>query len=188
MNASFEIRPFTPDDTDTFISLRRKALQGNPLAFGASLQDDKTLSSEFLRTSLADPQTSVIVGLFDGADLVGMVGVVRATQVKRRHRAGIWGMYVSPRARGRGAGRRLLKAAIEVARAWAGVEQVHLSVTETSVEAWRLYESAGFREWGREPRSVLWEGRYVEEIHMVLELSEDMKGIASLGRINRAGC
>lgn len=167
---SYEVRLLASDDADVLIPFRREALETNPFAFGASLQDDKALSAEFLRTSLADPQTSVIVGLFDGAELVGMVGVVRGMQVKRRHRAGIWGMYASPRARGRGAGRRLLEAAVEVARGWDGVEQVHLSVTETSVEAWRLYESAGFREWGREPRSVLWEGRYVEEIHMVLEL------------------
>jgi ribosomal protein S18 acetylase RimI-like enzyme len=165
-----EVRLLTTDDADVLIVLRREALERAPLAFGASLQDDKTLSPEFLRTSLADPQASVIVGLFDGADLVGMVGVVRATQVKRRHKANIWGMYITPRARGRGAGRRLLETAIEAARTWSGVEQVHLSVTETSVEAWRLYESIGFREWGREPRSVLWEGRYVDEIHLVLEV------------------
>lgn len=171
MSEGVEIRFLSPAAAAPLIALRKEALETNPLAFGASLQDDKALSPEFLHTSLADPQTSAIVGLFDGEDLVGMVGVVRATQVKRRHRAGIWGMYVSPRARGRGAGRRLLEAAIEVARGWTGVEQVHLSVTETSVEAWRLYESAGFREWGREPRSVLWEGRYVEEIHMMLDLS-----------------
>ncbi|HEX6904132.1 MAG TPA: GNAT family N-acetyltransferase [Thermoanaerobaculia bacterium] len=175
MGSNFEIRPLVPAEVAPLIALRKEALEANPLAFGASLQDDKTLSPEFLRTSLADPQTSVIVGLFDGADLVGMVGVVRGTQMKRRHRAGIWGMYVSPRARGKGGGRRLLEAAIEVARGWPGVEQVHLSVTETSVEAWRLYESAGFKEWGREPRSVMWEGRYVEEIHMMLDLAEYRK-------------
>lgn len=170
MSIFVEFRPLAPDNVDALIALRKEALETNPLAFGASPQDDKTLSLEFLHASLADPQTSVIVGAFDGAQLVGMVGVVRGGQVKRRHRAGIWGMYVSPRARERGAGRRLLEAAIAVARSWPGVEQVHLSVTETSMEAWRLYESAGFREWGREPRSVLWEGRYVEEIHMMLEV------------------
>ena len=171
MDETCKILLLTPDDATALTILRKEALETNPFAFGASLQDDKALSAEFLRTSLADPQTSVIVGLFDGAELVGMVGVVRATQVKRRHKANIWGMYITPRARGRGAGRRLLEAAIEVARAWSGVEQVHLSVTETSVEAWRLYESVGFREWGREPRSVLWEGRYADEIHLVLEVS-----------------
>ena len=175
MNPFLKVRSLALADADTLVDLRKEALETAPLAFGASLQDDKALSPEFLRTSLADPQTSVVVGLFDGEDLVGMVGVVRGTQVKRRHRAGIWGMYVSPRARGRGAGRRLLETAIEVARSWPGLEQVHLSVTETAVEAWRLYESAGFREWGREPRSVLWEGRYVEEIHLVLDLSEYRK-------------
>jgi RimJ/RimL family protein N-acetyltransferase len=59
---------------------------------------------------------------------------------------------------------------MERAREWPGVRQVHLSVTDAAPEARRLYESAGFREWGVEPRSLEAEGRSVSERHLVLEL------------------
>jgi RimJ/RimL family protein N-acetyltransferase len=83
----------------------------------------------------------------------------------------IWGMYVTPAARGRGVGATILRAAVERARSWPGIAQVHLSVTETSKEATRLYASEGFREWGVEPRALHWDGRFVAEHHMVLDLA-----------------
>lgn len=170
VSGSFEIRLLGPDDAEALVLLRREALAGHPLAFGASPEDDRSLSPELVRTSLADPQASAVFGLFTGAEMVGMVGVVRATGLKRRHKAHVWGMYVSTRARGRGAGRSLLEAAIGQARSWPGVEQLQLSVTEAADEARRLYAAAGFREWGRESRSLRWEGEYVDEIHLVLDL------------------
>ncbi|HKA53073.1 MAG TPA: hypothetical protein VKJ47_05375, partial [Candidatus Binatia bacterium] len=53
---------------------------------------------------------------------------------------------------------------------WPGVEQVQLSVTEVAGEARRLYERNGFQEWGREPRALCWQGRYVTDFHMSLDL------------------
>jgi RimJ/RimL family protein N-acetyltransferase len=64
----------------------------------------------------------------------------------------------------------LIRAAIEESRSWDGVSQVHLSVTEAADDARRLYERIGFREWGREPRALFWQGVYVDEAHMVLRL------------------
>jgi len=39
-----------------------------------------------------------------------------------------------------------------------------------AAEARRLYESLGFVEWGREPRSLRWDECFVDEFHMALEL------------------
>ena len=153
----------------SLVALRRESLESQPLAFGASTEDDRGLSLEFVQASLADSEQAVF-GAFEGDLLTGMAGVVRASRVKIRHKAHIWGMYVSPQARGKGAGRALLEAAIEQARAWPGVEQLHLSVTDAAVAARKLYESAGFRIWGRESRALQWEGRFVDELHLVLDL------------------
>lgn len=67
-------------------------------------------------------------------------------------------------------GALLLQRAISHARTWAGVEQIHLTVSEAAVEAQRLYAAHGFRPWGREPRALQWAGTYVDEIRMVLDL------------------
>lgn len=169
MSGGSKIRQLRPEDAAALVALRREALESHPLAFGASTDDDRALSLEFVRTSLADPEQAVF-GCFEGEKLIGMVGVIRATRVKIRHKAHLWGMYVSPRAREKGAGRALLEAAIEQARAWPGVDQLHLGVTDAAVAARRLYEAAGFRIWGQEPRALQWEGRFVDEFHLVLDV------------------
>jgi GNAT superfamily N-acetyltransferase len=125
-----------------------------------------------VRNALADDCEQAVFGHFDGGDLAGMVGVMRDAKAKRRHTATIWGMYVAPPARHAGVGRALLEAAIACARRWPGVEQLHLGVTDTALSARRLYETLGFRSWGREPRALQWQGRFVDEHHLVLMLGE----------------
>jgi GNAT superfamily N-acetyltransferase len=170
MSLDSSIRRLLPKDGEALVALRREALESHPLAFGSSIGEDRGLSLELVRASLADPDEQAVFGCFEGARLAGMVGVRRDSGVKRRHRAHIWGMYVPPVARGKGAGRALLEAAVEQARAWPGISQVSLSVTDPAVAARNLYETAGFQTWGREPRALQWEGRFVDEIHLVLEL------------------
>jgi ribosomal protein S18 acetylase RimI-like enzyme len=165
------VRRLSVDDAAALMALRREALERHPLAFAASLEDDVGLSPEFVRRSLADTDNQAVFGRFEGDELTGMIGLTRPRPVKQRHAGMIWGMYVSARTRGRGAGRALLDVAIAQARAW-GLEQVQLAVTEAAPEAKRLYESAGFRSWGRHPRALGWQGRFVDDEHMVLDLRE----------------
>jgi RimJ/RimL family protein N-acetyltransferase len=170
MSARLDIRQLGPDDAASLIVLRREALENDPLAFAASIEDDRGLSPAFVRTALDDVHERTVFGQFEGPRLTGMVGIVRVAGVKNRHKALVWGMYVVPSARQHGVGRALLEAALAYARAWPGVTQVHLGVSETAVAAKRLYEAAGFRCWGREPRALQWEGRFVDEFHLVLDL------------------
>ena len=58
---------------------------------------------------------------------------------------------VRPEARGTGAGRRLVQAALEAARA-DGAERVFLEVAEDNLAALRLYDGFGFVEVGRRRR------------------------------------
>ena len=167
---SSRVRVLQPSDAAALIALRREALESDPLAFAASLQDDRALSLDFVRHSLANRAESAVLGFFAAEQLAGMAGILRPTDLKSRHKAQIWGMYVSSAHRKKGAGSSLLQAAIEKARQWPGVLQIHLSATEAAEEAGRLYERAGFREWGREPRALCWEGRFVAERHLVLPL------------------
>lgn len=163
------------DDAGPLISLRREALETDPMAFGSSIQDDRGLSLELVRTSLADREEQAVFGCLSGGHLTGMVGVMRASKMKRRHTGTVWGMYVTPGARSRGAGRALLDAAIRQARDW-GLVQLQLGVMETALTAKRLYEAAGFRSWGREPRALHWNGRFLDEYHLVLDLGESASG------------
>jgi len=171
------IRSLRPDDAPALVALRRHALEIEPFAFAASLEDDRALSIDFVRSALADESEQGVFGHLHGGDLTGMVGVMRDPKAKRRHTAMIWGMYVTPSARNAGVGRALVEAAIAFARRWPGVDLLHLGVTETALPARRLYERLGFRPWGREPRALQWQGRFVDEHHLVLAL--DRRGSGS---------
>jgi GNAT superfamily N-acetyltransferase len=171
MSVQPNIRRLHAADADVLVALRREALELEPLAFGASPEDDVALLRDSVRTFLDDHEKQAVFGQFDGADLVGMIGLVRASKVKQRHKAMIWGMYVTPHARNKGVGRALLEAAIKHAREW-GLDQLQLTVTEAAPHAKRLYESAGFRPWGQERHALHWKGRFVDEYHLALEFRE----------------
>jgi RimJ/RimL family protein N-acetyltransferase len=171
MSANLGIRRLRPEDASALAALRREALESSPLAF-ASTPDSPRGSAEFLRGALAENEDQAVFGGFDGSRLVGMVGVQREAGVKQRHKATLWGMFVAQQARQKGVGRALLEAAIEHAGTWLGVSQLHLGVSDVAVAARKLYETAGFRVWGREPRALHWEGRFVDELHLVLELGK----------------
>jgi ribosomal protein S18 acetylase RimI-like enzyme len=167
--AARAVRRLAPADAEAFMALRHETLTEAGHAFGATPEDDPGHSREFVRAMLADVNCQAVFGAFDGEDLVGQVGFRRSTKAKERHRAGVWGMYVAPRARRRGVGRALLDALVAHARA-EGVEQVALSCTDAATDAKRLYESAGFVVWGREPRALRHEGRDLDEFHLTLDV------------------
>lgn len=166
------IRRLDPTDASALVALRREALDDAPLAFLAAPADDVGLVPVAVERFLGDREGQAVFGAYEGDELVGMIGIVRASKQKQRHVATIWGTYVTPRARGRGRASMLLDAAIGHARAWP-VRQLVLGVTDAVPGARRLYERAGFRVWGREPDALEWNGRFVAEDHMVLRLEEE---------------
>lgn len=164
------VRQLDQKDVDAWASIRREALEAHPLAFGASVPDNPQVLLDTARERLAPRDESAVFGAFEEDQLVGTVGIKRHEGAKERHKAYILGMYVSAKSRRQGAGSILLSEAIGRARAWPGVDHVLLSVSILGEDAKRLYERHGFRTWGREPSSLRWDGRSVDEHHMVLDL------------------
>jgi len=165
-----EVKQLGLSDLEAVVALRRQALEHHPLAFGAAPEEDRLITGKDTEAIFGIAGQSVVFGAYESQALVGMACLTRAIEVKRRHKAIIWGMYVVPSARRKGVGRMLLAAIVAESRKWPDVRQLHLSVTEVAGEARRLYESVGFVEWGREPRSLRWAGRSADEMHMVLLL------------------
>lgn len=173
MKQPWQIRKLGPDDAESWAAVRWEALTNHPLAFGASPPATLEELTESIRPRLTSSEVSIIFGAFDGPQLIGIVGIIREPERKERHKARIWGMYVALSHRRSGTGELLLNTAIQQAQSWQGVEQVVLSVTEVADDARRLYERAGFRAWGREPRALYSEGRYADETYMIRDLAEE---------------
>lgn len=97
---------------------------------------------------------------------MGCAGLVGREKTKLRHKAGLWGMFVRPEARGCGLGSRLLDEVIAYAR--PRFEEVILAVVEGNAAAHRLYVSAGFEEYGLEPCTIKVGTVYYHELLMRL--------------------
>jgi ribosomal protein S18 acetylase RimI-like enzyme len=159
-----EIRRLAAADAAEFQALRLRGLLESPEAFGSTHADEVDRPLDAVAAQLGDPAKGFVLGaaLEAGGPLVGLTGCYRESARKRRHVAVIWGMFVSPEARGRGVGGALLDAALAGAAAWEGVEQVTLTVVTEKVAARALYVSRGFRSFGTEPRALRDEWRHYD--------------------------
>jgi ribosomal protein S18 acetylase RimI-like enzyme len=169
--ASADIRALAPDDAEAYSRLRLESLESDPEAFGTSDVEHRRLSIETIRARIApDPENKFVIGAFVDGQLVGSVGLVRETNIKERHKARLWGVYVKANVRGQGLGRRLLTELLHRAARIEGVEQIVLAVAAPQAAAIALYRSLGFVSFGREPRALKLGGRYVDEEYMILRL------------------
>lgn len=144
----------------------------HPEAFTSSLDERAVLPLAWWEARL-DPTPDapmVVLGAFDGDELVGTVGIDFERRIKARHKALLFGMMVAPAWRGRGLGRELVLAALDLARLRPGVVLVQLTVTDTNRGARALYERCGFVEFGVEPRAVAVGGTFVGKSHMWCDL------------------
>jgi RimJ/RimL family protein N-acetyltransferase len=166
------VRKLSESDAEQFRRLRRERLEQEPRAFAESIAEHDAISAESIRARLCNASgENFVVGAFeDDGRLIGIAGFSRSPRLKSRHKGIIWGVYVRPAARARGAGRALLAGLIDLARAAPGLEQIQLSVSTDQAAARRLYLSLGFEVFGRERHALKVEGTYVDEDHMVLWL------------------
>jgi ribosomal protein S18 acetylase RimI-like enzyme len=167
------IELLSPSYAERYRALMLEAYAQYADAFTSTVAERAALPLSWWKSRVADTEgTSVTFGAFLDDVLVGAAGLEFETREKTRHKATLFGMYVSPARRGRGAGRKLVSAALEYARARAATTVVQLTVTEGNASAQGLYEACGFRVFGVEPRAIRTHDAYLSKVHMWCELSD----------------
>jgi ribosomal protein S18 acetylase RimI-like enzyme len=162
------IRRLTPEDAGLFQAFRLEALKNAPTAFGSSYEEEAQFPASVIEGRLAVKPDRGPFGAFRGAGLIGLVALGRENLNKLSHKALVWGMYVKPEHRGSGVARALLLELLSFAQSVPGITQVNLCVNAENSGAIKLYESVGFKVFGREPRAMQIEGVFYDEIHMSL--------------------
>jgi ribosomal protein S18 acetylase RimI-like enzyme len=158
----FTIRRLGSSDADAFRLIRLEGLRNDPEAFGSTFEKESSESVQYFLDRLT---RCAVFGGFAGDRLVGVAGFYSFEDTKSRHKGVLWGMYVTPEARGSGLATALVETLLE--HASKEVEQVQLTVVVSNPRARRFYQRMGFVEYGLEEKSLKYKGAYFDEVLMV---------------------
>ena len=164
--SGFTIRRLGASDTEAFRSIRLEGLQNDADAFGSTFEKESAEPIEWFADRV---NRNAIFGGFLGDRLVGVAGFYVLEGTKMSHKGVLWGMYVTPEARGSGLAAALVETLLE--HAGKEVEQVQLTVVVTKPRARRFYQRMGFVEYGLEEKALKYNGQYFDEALMVKFLS-----------------
>lgn len=134
----------------------------------------KQEEGKYLGSVLADMEfgNKVVLYCFTDEKLIGVCDIYRDTQHKKRSmHVGIFGLTVAKEFRGDGIGHELAETTIEEAKKIIpGLKLITLQCYSPNTPALNLYKKLGFEEAGRVPKSVLFQGEYVDAIQMFLPI------------------
>lgn len=138
----------------------------DPLVFPGTLQAPHA-SPEVWRKRMAEmPETDyVLVALADGR-FAGFAGLHATGKSPRRAHAMHLGITVSGEWQGKGVGRALMNALLDLADNWLNVIRIELTVFTENARAIALYEQCGFEIEGTHRAYALREGRYADTYSM----------------------
>lgn len=133
-------------------------------------EEARFLADLFLQIELGH---KVFLFCFVEKDLVGICGLSRNTQQRLRGRhVGRFGISIDRKARGEGLGYELAQATIaEAKKKIPGLRVIVLDVYDKNQIAQNLYRKLGFQDAGKIPRAILYQGNYLDEMKMYLELA-----------------
>lgn len=119
-------------------------------------------SREYWRRRLTENPDSVyyLVAIVDDR-IIGMVDVVTFHRPRRKH-AGVIGICVHEEWQGKGVGKELMHAIINLADNWLNLTRLELEVYADNEAAIRLYERFGFEVEGTLRQHAFRDGRYVD--------------------------
>ncbi|MFC5470891.1 GNAT family N-acetyltransferase [Cohnella suwonensis] len=161
------IRQLVVSDVVNYWNLRLKALSEHPDVFGASYEEVKDTPIESVKERFSSTEENFILGAFKGEELIGMVGFRREQLIKMKHKGIIWGMYVNSNFQGKGIGKELVIELIRKAKQLKELEQINLFVVDRNQRAKALYESIGFKSFGKEINAMKVGDNYLNEELMV---------------------
>jgi GNAT superfamily N-acetyltransferase len=135
-----EMHALAPADWQIWRELRLAALAEAPAAFGSRLADWQGADEERWRERLAIPGSVNFVALLDGKP-AGMANGVPGDDGMPE----LISMWVTPAARGKGVGNRLVESVAQWARQ-QGAAALRLAVMEDNEKAAALYRRNGFAD------------------------------------------
>ncbi|MHA7681575.1 GNAT family N-acetyltransferase [Cupriavidus sp. PET2-C1] len=138
---------------------------------GLTMEEELSRPIEGFRDQLSSPAPNAVFGAFEGEELVGTAAISLYNRFpSSRHRALLWGVFVSPHRRRQELGRNLVTCALSHARE-NDIVRVNLTVYVPNLAAVALYIALGFQSCGVESEAICLDGTYYDGVQMSFRLS-----------------
>ncbi|GAA1993198.1 GNAT family N-acetyltransferase [Terrabacter lapilli] len=139
-NPPLHLHRVSPDDWESHRDVRLAMLRDAPDAFWFTYADEAVYDEADWRQRI---EGAWLVQARDADGVLGSAGLGSHWEPERATTATLFGLYVAPRARGRGVGEALVQAVLDEARG-LGKSEVVLEVTRSNGTAEALYARCGF--------------------------------------------
>ena len=155
-----EIRRAEPDDCSAIYDMF-----SSPKVYEGTLQTPYP-SREHWRKRISEMESCYSLVAVSGGHVIGMFTIDTFPHKPRRRHAGIIGISVSEAWQGKGVGRALMQAGVDLADKWLNLTRLELEVYADNEAAIRLYEQFGFEREGMLRQHAFREGRLVDSVVM----------------------
>lgn len=156
----------SPDRWEEYKNLRLESLEDSPVAFGVSVDEDKTRTDavwvEKLEKSIRG-NTRFSVFAEDQGKLVGLICAYVDPLVKIKHTAHIASVYVNKAYRGSGVATKIMEGMINRIKSNKNINRLELMVVTTQEPAISLYKKFGFEIVGTVHKNLSLDGVYYDE-------------------------
>ncbi len=168
-----ELRNAETEDAEALIRYLKTTTAETPFLIREPEEVTLTLEQEcaFIRNNIEAERELLLTALVDG-EHVGNCSLMSIGNYHRYHHRCEVAIALYKEYWGRGIGRHMLERVLSIAKA-NGYEQAELEVIADNGAAIALYESLGFREYGRFPRNMKYkDGTYADALWMMKDLRD----------------
>ncbi len=163
MENKYLIRLLEADDWEITKSITLESLKDSPQAFGTNYEKnlgyDEAKWRSYSTSISSGSHANTIIAFDETGQAVGKAILI----IRSEDNAEIAGMYVNPKHRGQGLGRKLIEKAIESIPEDKGIKTLEMSVNPVQIPAYKLYVSLGFEEVKKEAM-ILGDGKEYDVI------------------------
>ena len=146
---NIQYRKLISNDSKLYRDLRLESLKEYPDSFCSSYADQVVKPKLAFETYIEQGHSDkIIIGAFLEDRSIGICGFYRTDEGRSEHRGEIIQMYVKPDFQGKNIEQTLLQATLDEAFALPDLEHIELGVLTNGQAANRVYERAGFQEYG----------------------------------------